>query len=106
VSPASRPPVLTLGRYTSRRRHSPNRTRTRPLALIKRVVMRFCAVRPGMSRVEQKNRDVRRRASNCPEFRASAVFDPRGLHYMAGGANTVMVVAVVNSVSIGLFEVF
>lgn len=61
-----------------------------------------CAVKPGMSRVEQKNHEFRRRANNCPEFRASAVFDPRGLHCVAGGANTVMTAAVVNSVSVGL----
>ena len=59
-----------------------------------------------MSRVEHKNREVRRRSSNCPEFRASAVFDPWDLGCVAGGGNTVMAAAVVNSVNVGLFEVF
>src|ERR1700761_2378431 len=93
----SHPPILTLGCYSCAAviPYSPNRTQTHTLALIKRVVMRCCAVRPGMSRVEPKKSEVRRRASSCPEFRASAVFDPRGLHYMAGGANIVMTAAVV-----------
>jgi hypothetical protein len=104
--PTSCSPVLTLaGCYTSRRRRSPNRTQTHPLALIKRVMMRFCAVRPaGMSRVEQKKAMFADAQATALNFVLQPVFDPRGLHYMACGANIAMTATVVTRLASGFLR--
>lgn len=78
--------------------------KTHPLALINRVMMRSCAVSPGMSRVEQKKAMFADAQATALNSVLQPVFDPRCLDYMACGANIAMTATVVTRLASGFLR--